>query len=85
MNYALIENNVVVNIIYLSPSNAKEFPGAVLLNGIPVGIGDTYDGKYFYRNGNRILTFLEKAQNTIVELDKALLEIQYQSIIGGLE
>ena len=28
MNYALIENGVVTNLIWLYPANAAEFPGA---------------------------------------------------------
>lgn len=62
MNYALIENGVVINIIWLSPSNASDFPNAVSFGDKPVGIGDSYiDGK-FYRDGTEILTPLEEAQ-----------------------
>lgn len=85
MNYAIVENGVIINVIWLYPGNANEFPNAVPLNDIPAGIGDTYDGEYFYQNGERILTSLEMAQNTIKELDEALIEAQYQNIIGGLE
>lgn len=85
MNYALIDNGIVVNVIWLHPDNAYEFPNAVPLNDLPAGIGDTYDGEYFMRNGKRVLTFVEEAQNIITELDIALLELQYQFIIGGLE
>ena len=32
-------------------SNADEFPNAVPLGDVPAGIGDTYDGAHFYRDG----------------------------------
>ena len=54
MNYALIENGVVTNLIWLYPANESEFPGAVPMDGVPVAIGDTWDGTYFYRGGERL-------------------------------
>lgn len=84
MNYALIKDNVVVNLIWLNPSNKEEFPGAVACGDFPVGIGDSYDGTYFYRNGERLLTTVENMQNIIAELDKALIDVQYQLLTGGL-
>lgn len=56
MNYALIENGQVTNLIWLHYSNAHEFPNAVPLNGALVWIGDTYDGEHFYRDGERVKT-----------------------------
>lgn len=54
MNYALIENGTVINIIYLHPMNADEFPNAVEIGELPIQIGDSYaDGK-FYRDGKEI-------------------------------
>lgn len=49
MNYALIENGVVTNLIWLYPANAAEFPGAVPLGDVPAAIGDTWDGTRFLR------------------------------------
>ncbi len=49
MDYALIENGLVANVIWLSPINAGDFPNAVALNGVPAAIGDRYDGAQFYR------------------------------------
>ena len=46
-NYALIDLGVVVNIIWLNPDNANEFPNAVDTNGLNVSIGDLYDGTKF--------------------------------------
>jgi len=61
MDYALIENGVVTNVIWLLPQNAGEFPGAVALNDVPAGIGDTYKDGVFYRDGERVLTSIEQA------------------------
>ena len=60
MNYALIENGIVVNVICIHPMNAEDFPNAVLLGDIPAGIGDTYDDGVFYRNGEKMLTRAEE-------------------------
>ena len=72
MNYALIENGVVTNVIYLHPANAQEFPGAVLLGEIPAGIGDTWDGEHFWRNGEQVLSPLERAQAETQDMLAAL-------------
>ena len=61
MDYALIENGVVTNIIWLSPANANEFPDAVPMHDLPVGIGDTFTEGVFYRDGERILSESERA------------------------
>lgn len=74
MDYALIENGVVVNLIWLHPGNAEEFPGAVALNGVPAGIGDTYDGDHFYREGERVLTYAEIAYQALDEAQAAYRE-----------
>lgn len=92
MNYALIENGMVINIIWLHPENANDFPNAVPMGDVPVGIGDEYIDHVFYRNGERLLTYSEtmrqivtEQENTIAELDAAILDITYENIIGGLE
>lgn len=68
MNYAIIENGIVKNIIALDPDNDHDFPGAVLMDGIPTGIGDSYDGAHFYRNGERLLN----AAEIIADMEAAL-------------
>ena len=65
MNYALIEDGVVTNIIWLSYTNADDFPNAVAMGDLPVAIGDTWDGERFYRNGERILTQAEEMQDMV--------------------
>ena len=72
MNYALVENGVVTNLIWLYPANAAEFPGAVPMGGIPAAIGDTWDGEHFYRNGERVLTFVEQVQKDTEDMRSAL-------------
>lgn len=56
MNYALVIEGVVTNIIWLHPMNESEFPEAVPMGDYPVRIGDTYDGKNWYREGIRVKT-----------------------------
>ena len=89
MNYALIENGIVTNVIWLYSGNEKEFPNAVALKDVPAGIGDEYIDGVFYRNGKRVLTIteeLEKALDekdaTIAELDAALLDATYANLVG---
>ncbi len=60
MNYAIIENGAVTNVIVLRPANAGEFPGAVALHDRPVGIGDTYSEDKFWRDGEKVLTPAEE-------------------------
>lgn len=61
MNYAVIENGSVANIIWLHEGNAAEFPTAVRLEDRPVQVGDTYEDGTFYRNGELVLTPAEEA------------------------
>ena len=88
MNYALIENGIVTNIIWLYLGNANDFPNAVPMGDVPAGIGDAYEDGAFYRNGERLLTPMEVLQQqnnekdiTIAELDAALLDATYENII----
>ena len=90
MNYALIENNTITNIIWLYPGNASDFPNAVSLDNVPAGIGDTYEDGVFYRNGERILTNEElllkqniEKDGIIAELDAAILDITYNNLLEG--
>ena len=61
MNYALVENGVVTNIIWLYETNAEEFPNAVRLGERQVEIGDAYEAGRFYREGTEVLTAEEVA------------------------
>ena len=72
MNYAVVENGTVTNIIWLYPANASDFPDAVPCGEIPVAIGATYVGEHFYRAGERVLTALEQAQKDAEDMAEAL-------------
>lgn len=67
MNYALVENGTVTNLIWLYPGNAGDFPAAVPCGDYPVAIGDAYADGVFYRNGERLLTPVEQAQEAARE------------------
>ena len=75
MRYAWIENGVVTNIIALNDRNASDFPDAVRLGDLPVGIGDTYTYEKFYRGGVEVLTPMEQAQAEMTEYKAALHEL----------
>ena len=72
MNYALINDGVVTNIIWLHPANAAEFESAVPMHDVPAEIGDTYVDGAFYRNGERILSSVENAQAEAAGMQDAL-------------
>lgn len=79
MNYALIENGIVVNIIWLSDKNAHDFPDAVKIADRPVAIGDTYENGKFFRNGVEVLTEVERLQAEIETYKTALNTVGVQT------
>ena len=85
MKYAWIEEGRVVNLIWLYPGNEEDFPACVPCGDVPVRLGDCWDGRRFLRDGQPVLTPVETLENTVAELDAALLEAQYQILIGGIE
>lgn len=75
MNYALIENGVVTNIIWLYSGNAGDFPSAVPCGDLPVAIGDAYvDGK-FYRDGELLKSQMDVAIEDMEDMHAALTEL----------
>ncbi len=72
MNYALIDNGIVINMIWLYSGNASDFPAAVPCGDVPVSIGDTWDGEHFYRGVERVLTPLEQARKDAEDMQAAL-------------
>lgn len=72
MNYAIVENGTVMNIIWLYPGNAEDFQSAVPCGDLPVAIGDTYDGEHFFRDGVQVLTPLEQARKDAEDMEAAL-------------
>lgn len=67
MNYALVEDKIVTNVIWLYSGDAHKFPNAVQMNGVPAGIGDAYVDGAFYRNGERVLSEVEQARKEAEE------------------
>ena len=82
MRYALIDNDIVTNIIALNDRNASDFPTAVKLGDRPVAIGDTYTDGKFYRNGVEVLTPLEAAQAEIETYKSALTELGVETEVA---
>ena len=75
MNYAVIENGIVSNLIWLHPMNASEFPEGVSIGDIPVQIGDTYEDGVFYRDGEKVLTSAEVMRVEMADMREALAEL----------
>lgn len=83
MNYALIENGIVTNIIWLYETNADEFPGAVKLGERQVEIGDTYEDGRFYRDGAEVLTAEEEAVQAAALYAEALVTLGVEVAENG--
>ncbi|HPF86498.1 MAG TPA: hypothetical protein PK537_00425 [Candidatus Limiplasma sp.] len=81
MNYALIENETVTNIIWLRDENAQDFPTAVKADQLAVQVGDTYADGLFYRNGEVLLPPGKQAEQTIAALDDAVVNLTYENIL----
>ncbi|WP_308752954.1 hypothetical protein [uncultured Anaerotruncus sp.] len=64
MNYAIIQNGVVVNVIVIAPYNTSDFPDAVPVGDKPVGIGDEYRDGRFWRNGTEVLSSVNSNLST---------------------
>lgn len=60
-NMALIENGVVVNVLWCSDAE-PETKTLIDPGERPVGIGDIYEEGVFYRGGEEVLTPLEEEQ-----------------------
>ena len=72
MRYAVIENGVIVNFIFLSPFDAENFPDCIPIGDYLVNFGDEYKDGYFYRNGERVLTAIEILEKEKEEMREAL-------------
>lgn len=72
MNYALIENGIVANLIYLHPDNVDDFAGAVPIEDLPVAIGDTYENGEFYREGKIVMSAVDVAKQEAEDMQSAL-------------
>ena len=72
-NMARIEDGVIAGIEWCS-DRTIDTDTLISVYDRPVTIGDNYDGQDFYRNGEKILTPLEKLEKENEEY-KASLEI----------
>lgn len=72
---ARIEDGIVINMEWC---NGWEPQTETLIDVTdrPVGIGDTYDGESFYRNGVRVITPLEAAQAELASKEAEIEEMQ---------
>lgn len=59
-NYAIVENGIVVNVIWLCHSNADDFSNAFSVNGQLVSVGDAYQDGVFTRGGHPVPTEAER-------------------------
>lgn len=69
MDYAIIDNNVVVNIAVASAPIDENW---ISRGDKPVNIGDVYDGKDFYRNGSKVLSINEELQMQLADMEMAV-------------
>lgn len=72
MNYALVENGTVTNLIWLHPENASDFANAVAVGEVPVEIGDTYAEGLFYRDGEPLMPYDNATTAEMADMRTAL-------------
>ena len=81
-NMALVENGIVVNVLWCS-DRALETETLIDTADRPVGIGDTYTNGKFFRDGAEILTPLEEALKQNAAYEQALSEIEEALGVSG--
>ena len=59
MNYAIVENNIVVNI---AVANEPLNENWIYVGELPVTFGDIYNNGNFFHEGEQVLTVLEQLQ-----------------------
>lgn len=75
MNYAIVKDGVVTNVITLRHSQESVFPDCVCMGDIPVNIGDTYINGNFYRNGHLVSTAEQKANEHLSSVSALALSL----------
>lgn len=75
MNYALIKDGIVKNVIDLHPMNANDFPGAIPADGVAASIGDTYTDGVFYRDGVEVKPYAVAKSEEMDDMHTALVEL----------
>lgn len=75
MRYAVIENDIVANIIEADTRGAQSLSDFMVLvntDDRPVAIGDQYENGRFYRDGEEVLTQAEKEKRELEDRIKVL-------------
>lgn len=76
-NIALVDKstgkvtNIIWGMIYQKDEFNTDTTQAVVIEGLPVHIGDTYDGTNFWRGGEKVVAVSE---NVLAALDAAYTE-----------
>ncbi len=73
-NMARIENGIVVNVEWCSDLT-KDTDSLVSCGDIPVGIGDSFEDGAFYRDGEKLLSYLDAAKLKIAEYEALINEL----------
>lgn len=76
MNYALLNNGIVENVISINPGNAHEFPNAVPVGEYAVEAGDYFDGTSFYRGGVRVKSVSEALAEVLRSISEGVNDVQ---------
>ncbi len=72
---AEISNGVVSNILWCS-DRQQQTKTLIDIAQRPAGIGDSYDGLDFYRNGEKILRPIEQMEARLKDADAALEKLK---------
>ena len=89
MNFALLDNGIVTNIIWINPKQQSEFQPGAPTGDLPVMAGDTYENGKFYRNGEEVTPFTpapepEPPEPTVDEYQQGYDQAVLDCIEGGI-
>lgn len=79
MVFAIVEDGIVTNVIWLCASNRLDFPHSVCIANRAVAIGDQYTDGTFFRDGMPVLAYTEQITaliNQVSELEAAVSSIE---------
>lgn len=97
MDYAIVENGTVTNVVVLTQKDLPYFPDAVLIpEGTLTGIGDQYKDGKFYCDGEEITSQpwqaaeMQRLNNLLIDTQQAITDqdlsmIEAQQTITELE
>ena len=80
MNYAIIEDEVVVEILYLTSEQLVNYPNAVCIDNYAVQVGDSYINGKFYQEVLPLHSLeyqLIAAQEDLIDAKTALETLGY--------